>query len=152
MLWETDSGSITLMVFAEPLTTPEMVDAARLKIIGKGKFRADQFIGHFDRAVLPPLPYQEAWRRSLGAVVVKMDQASTIRWKIIQAEAQQKLEASNQAVLDNLEAGVTNPVLTAYRNQLRAIIAVKPVELTAAKTTAELDVIRPAVLDQPVPR
>jgi len=146
LVFQQPSGVLAITSLAVPPTNFGSVGA---EIVASGKFPV--FCGAFSMGELP-VPNIDVLRFSAGALVVKLSVASDRQWKILRREAQKKLDESNDEAMKALESGVPNAALLDYRNQLRAIIAAKPAELTAAVNLSSIETARPTVLDRPIPR
>lgn len=155
MIWQNSDGTLALMAFAVEPITPEEIAATRDKVVAKGKFSLQQYCGMAKTGELPSdNRYSRAWRWSAGAVVVKLNIAKEEEWRQQKEEAKQKLEATMYQMMEEMEANGFIPrqsPLKIYRDELRAIIAVKPQAIVDAKNPAELKANRPSVLDKPVP-
>lgn len=153
LLWSNPDGTLAIMALAVEPQTPEEIAAARDKVIAKGKRTLAQFHGVVTGVDFPAnAKYSRAWRFSAGAIVVKMSLASNIRWEALKNEVNEKLAATNEDILRSMEEGSINSAMAGYRSRLRAIIAVKPAGLDTATSTGALDLVRPAVLDEIIPR
>lgn len=126
---------------------PKNFESAGESVVAKGKFTV--FCGALSAGELPA--NIDVCRFSAGVIVAKLDVASDRKWKILRREAQKRLDETRDDILQSIEEGIANPALLNYRRDLRAILAAKPVELTAAVNLSAIETARPQILDRPTP-